>query len=126
MRKLLPSWTRRAWLALFLQGRRRKRVAASVPALPQMPSAPGNLLAEDWGSFIQLSWDDLSGDELGFRVYRKVDGGSYGLWQTLGANVTGVQDSDVIVAHLYSYYVVAFNAVGESAQSNESAVLFGA
>ena len=58
----------------------------------------------------------------GFRVYRKEGSGSYGLWQTLGANVVQVQDSGVIMYETYRYYIVAYNAVGESAQSNEAVV----
>ena len=110
----------RAWVARFLQGRRRKRAAA-----PRVPLAPSNLTALDNSTYVQLSWTDRSADELGFRVYRKEGSGSYGLWQTLGANVVQVQDSGVIIYETYAYYVVAYNAVGESAQSNEAVVTAG-
>ena len=105
---------RRQWLWLWAEGRRRKRAAAR----PAVPIAPGNLVAVDNATYVQLNWNDLSADELGFRVYRKVGGGSYGLWQALGANVVQVQDSGVVTYETYAYYVVAFNAVGESAHSN--------
>ena len=67
----------------------------------------------------------MSGNELGFRLYRKVDAGAYGLYQTLGPNVVSYQDNSVIISHLYTYYVTAFNAVGESVPSNESGVVCG-
>jgi hypothetical protein len=47
------------------------------------------------------------------------------LYQTLGPNVVSYQDNSVIISHLYTYYVTAFNAVGESAPSNESGVVCG-
>ena len=112
---------RRQWLWLWAQGRRRKRAAAA----PRGPLAPSNLTALDYGGYVQLNWTDRSMDELGFRVYRKEGSGSYGLWQTLGANVVQVQDSGVIIYETYAYYVVAYNAVGESAQSNEAVVTAG-
>ena len=84
------------------------------------------MLATDTGTLIELTWTLGSGPITGQRIYRKVDLGSFELWQTVAGNVTLVQDTDVIVEHLYRYYVVAFNAVGDSAQSNQSSVLFGA
>ena len=76
-------------------------------------------------TFIQLGWQDMSSNELGFRLYRKVDTGAYGLYQTLGANVTSYQDNSVVVMHQYFYYVTAYNGIGESTASNEVNVVFG-
>jgi hypothetical protein len=111
------------WLATWAQGRRRKRVAAALPA---GPIAPGNLSLADVATWIELTWQDRSGDEQGFRVYRKVDGGSFALWQSLGPNVTTTQDVSVLTGHNYSYYVTAYNAVGESAPSNTVSETYGA
>ena len=115
----------RRWLAQYLEGRRRRRLAAAIPSGPQPPNPPVNLVGTSSGDHIELSWNDMSTDELGFRVYRKVDPGGYGLLQSLGPGATGAQDYDVVFAQAYRYYVVAFNAVGESAQSNEELVVFG-
>lgn len=77
-------------------------------------------------TWIELTWQDLSGDELGFRVYRKVDAGSFSLWQSLGPNVTTTQDLTVSAGHWYRYYVTAYNAAGESAPSNTVDEVYGA
>lgn len=76
-------------------------------------------------TYIQLDWQDMSGNELGFVVYRKADAGAYGFYQSLAANVVTYQDHSVIIAHVYRYYVTAFNAIGESAPSNEVVVVCG-
>lgn len=113
----------RTWLAFSFQGRRRKRAAAH--AAPTVPTAPGNLSAVDQSVSIRLTWQDRSSDETGFRLYRKVDSGSYGLFQTIGANVTSYVDGDVVEGSVYYYYVTAFNAVGESGGSNVASLSFG-
>jgi hypothetical protein len=114
----------RRWLTLWLEDRRRARAATHVG--PTVPNAPAGLVAVDWGTFIRLDWQDMSNNELGFRLYRKVDAGAYGLYQTLGANVTTYQDNSVVVMHQYYYYVTAYNALGESGPSNEVFLTFGA
>ena len=115
----------RRWLTLWLEDRRRARAANHVSG-PTVPNAPANLSATDEGVDILLTWQDTSSDEFGFRVYRREGANPYGLYQTLGAGVQSYQDSAVIVEHTYRYYVVAFNAVGESAPSNEAIITFGA
>ena len=91
-----------------------------------MPLAPANLNALDTGVLVELTWQDQSGDELGFRVYRNVNTGAFVLWQTLAANVTLVQDTGVGMGTMYTYYVVAYNANGESFPSNTQELTFGA
>lgn len=115
--------TLRRWIALWLEDRRRARATTHVG--PTVPNTPVNLAASDYVTYIMVNWQDMSGNELGFRLYRKVDAGAYGLYQTLGPNVVSYQDNSVIISHLYTYYVTAFNAVGESAPSNESGVVCG-
>lgn len=114
----------RRWIALWLEDRRRARAATHLG--PTVPNAPANLVGTDWGTFIQLTWQDMSNDEFGFHLYRKEDSGTYQLYQILGANVTLYQDSAVIGGHQYRYYVTAFNAQGDSGQSNEVFLVFGA
>jgi len=114
----------RRWLTLWLEERRRARAATHVG--PTVPNAPANLSAVDWGTFIQLDWQDMSDNETGFRLYRRDGAGAYALYQILLANVTTYQDSGVIFEHSYRYYVTAYNAVGESAPSDEVLITFGA
>lgn len=119
MRKLLQSWTRRAWLATWLQDRRRARAGAGAPGAPQ------NLLATDTGSLIRLDWSAGTGTVTGLRVYRQVGLGADELYATLGPSAVTYQDSSVTIAQSYTYTVAAFNAVGESSRSNNSVVVFG-
>jgi len=119
----VPRGVLRAWLALWLQGRRRKR-AATHAVVPGVPNAPQNLVVSNIGAALELDWLDMSADETSFRVYRKVDAGSYGLFQTLAANTTVYVDGAVVSGHTYTYYVTAVNAIGESAHSNEVSTLF--
>jgi hypothetical protein len=76
------------------------------------------MVSPEEGFFI-VNWLDNSSDETGFRVYRKTFSGPYGLWAEFEADTTGFGDYDVEPGVFYTYYVVAFNAGGESARSNE-------
>jgi hypothetical protein len=107
----------RRWESLWLQKRRRRRRAVGQPTVPV---APGNLIADaNGGVLVVLQWDDRSGNEQGFKIYRQADGGGYEHWQTVGVGVTEAQDPSVVSGHVYAYYVTAFNAAGESGPSNE-------
>ena len=117
----LGAWRR--WVAFYLHERREKRLAAATPT---GPLAPANLDALDTGFLVQLTWQDLSSDEQGFRIYRQNNGGGFVVLQTLGANFTSAQDAGVVVGHIYDYYVTAYNASGESAASNVVTLVYGA
>jgi endoglucanase len=113
----------RRWLTLWLEDRRRAR--AATHSGPTVPNSPANLTGTDMVTYIQLNWQDMSSDEIGFRVYRKVDAGAFGLYQTFGPNVVSYQDSAVVISHWYYYFITAYNAVGESAPSNQVSVQAG-
>jgi fibronectin type 3 domain-containing protein len=113
----------RNWVALYLQERREKRAATHV-AVPGVPNAPQSLSVSNIGTALELTWVDMSSDETAFRLYRKVDAGSFGLFQTLAANTTDYVDGAVLSGHLYTYYVTAVNGVGESAASNVVSMTF--
>ena len=84
------------------------------------PTAPSNLIAvSDFGS-IALSWADQSGNETGFRLYRKPFNEAFTLRAQLLANQTSFVDWTAELGVPYTYYVVAYNAAGESAHSNEA------
>lgn len=84
--------------------------ATPVPASPTSPSAINAQTA------INISWTNASEGELGFNVYRKLDGDSnYSLLTTTTS--TSYSDSDTNEGLTYFYYVVSYNENGESSKS---------
>jgi hypothetical protein len=83
-----------------------------------VPNAPTSLHQLRGPCPIRLAWADNSDNEDGFRVYRSVDGGAFAALPDLPANTTTFTDTGSSGGHHYSYYVVAFNADGESSPSN--------
>lgn len=87
------------------------------------PNAPGSL-AITTGDIeydmdqadVPLTWTDNSANETGFRVYRRV--GTIGSFQNISGNLaintTTYLDEGAPIGGSISYYVVAFNANGES------------
>jgi hypothetical protein len=121
------------WPAHFYEYRVAAVLSAGVSAysdiayiqMPSMPNAPGNLGAVyTEADQIQLSWMDLSHNEEGFEIWRKV--GAEGEWNSIGideVNSTGHVDSAVSPVTLYTYKLRAFNEWGNSAFSEEAAVM---
>ena len=95
-------------------------------AIIAAPAAPTALTATaNSGTRIDLAWTDNSGtEEQGFRVERAPDvggaPGAYGLVASVAANVRTYSNTGLQVGTRYWYRVVAYNAVGTSAYSNES------
>ena len=113
----VKSWSAsrrfRGWLATWLQDRRRDRV-------PGVPTAPTSLVAVSNLGNIALSWSDQSDNETGFRLYRKPYNETFTLRAQLFANQTSFVDWAAELGIPYTYYVVAYNGAGESAQSNQA------
>ncbi|MDD8019584.1 MAG: SBBP repeat-containing protein [Acidobacteriota bacterium] len=87
------------------------------------PAAPANLTAEVINERkVNLSWQDKSGGEEGFRLERKAGSGNWGTVATLPANTTAYSDTTVVETTTYTYRVFAFNAGGDSPSSNEVSV----
>jgi|GEM_PF-1832604 len=87
-----------------------------VPAEPeeeptvQLPGSPGGLTSQMLGSTeVELTWEDNSDNEDGFRIYRNGEEIA-----TVGANVTSYTDTGLQPGTSYNYRVVAFNDSGES------------
>ena len=84
--------------------------SAKVPAAPTLPNAVNNKAT------ITLAWTDVSVDETGFKIYRKIDGSSeYTLIST--QTETSYSDSDTSEGTKYFYYIVSYNDNGDSAKS---------
>jgi titin len=95
---------------------------AATVTVPQVPPPPTNLAATAVSSTrIDLSWNDNSSDETGFRIERKT--GSLGAWAeiaTVAPDVRSYQDTGLTAGTTYYYRVRAYNAAGNSAYSNEA------
>jgi hypothetical protein len=93
-----------------------------VPTIPLAPAAPTNLVATAINSTrIDLGWQDISGDELGFRINRSLDGFSFTEIASVGAGVTSFSDINLSPDTTFFYQVLAFNNFGNSAPSNVAA-----
>jgi hypothetical protein len=91
-------------------------VESSSGAVP--PAAPSNLSATAISQAqINLSWTDNSSNESGFKIERW-DGSKWQQIGTVGANVTIYSDTGLTCNTTYYYQVRAYNASGDSANSN--------
>jgi hypothetical protein len=87
------------------------------------PSAPSNLFATSISnSQINLTWVDNSDSEDGFKIERKVAGGTYFEIKTLSANTTSYSDTGLNSNTTYYYRIRAYNSYGNSSYSNEVSV----
>ena len=82
----------------------------SVPDAPTLSLNAGT-------SSLTVNWGDVS-SENGYNLYRSLNGGTYSLLTNLAANSTSFTDNDVSTGNSYSYYLVAYNSTGNSANSN--------
>ena len=85
------------------------------------PAAPSDLTATGISSSqINLSWTDNSSDETGFKIERKIEGGSFLEITTVAANSTSDSDTGLAASSSYTYRVRAYNGNGDSDYSNEA------
>jgi hypothetical protein len=72
-------------------------------------------------SHLTVSWQDMSTNEDGFAIERKLGtAGSYAQITTVASNNTSYQDTGIVSGSQYCYRVKAFNATQSSAYSNEA------
>jgi large repetitive protein len=93
---------------------------ATTLALPAVPSAPANLLANGIASSkINVTWDDVA-NETSYKLYRSANtNGNFILYTTLPANTVSYVDSSLFVNSVFYYKVMAANDGGNSVFSNE-------
>jgi hypothetical protein len=95
--------------------------AVTVTPQPTAPVAPSGLAAQATStSSVHLTWSDNSSDETGFKIYSSRDGSNWTLLGSVGANVTGVDNTGLKKNQTYYYKVLAYNAAGDSTDSNVS------
>ncbi|MFH1401614.1 MAG: fibronectin type III domain-containing protein [Parcubacteria group bacterium] len=92
---------------------------ADATTFDTVPSAPANLTANSVSSSqINLSWQDNSDNETGFKVERSADGTDFSEIAQVGANVTAYSDINLSKSTTYYYRVRAYNDFGNSNYSN--------
>ncbi|MFP4202482.1 MAG: fibronectin type III domain-containing protein, partial [Candidatus Acetothermia bacterium] len=92
-------------------------VSVDTPA--EIPSAPGRLETSAVSpTEIELTWEDNSENEEGFRIYR--NGNKV---ETVGANTTSYVHDDLRAETRYCYRIVAYNETGESDSSNRNCAM---
>jgi len=87
-----------------------------TPGDPTVPDVPTLALSAGVSS-IGLTWNDVS-TETGYKIYRSLNSGSYTLLTSPVANATSYTDNAVSTGNSYSYYIVAYNDLGNSSTSN--------
>jgi tartrate-resistant acid phosphatase type 5 len=81
--------------------------------------APSNLSAVARSDQqIDLTWQDNSTTETGFKLYRSTDNVTFSRIATLDANVTAFINTGRTASTTYYYKVLAFNGTGNTAYSN--------
>jgi hypothetical protein len=96
---------------------------ATTLAAGSSPPAPSNLSATASSSMqINLSWQDNSSNELGFRIERKPgSAGTFSEIATVGVNATSYIDTaGVQPSTTYTYRLRAYNTFGNSPYSSEA------
>jgi hypothetical protein len=95
------------------------RTAAGPP-----PNAPSNLQATPISSSqINLTWQDNSSDETGFKVERKTGSGSYSQIATVGAGVTSYSSVYLSAGTTYYYRVRAYKGTLNSDYCEEASAM---
>lgn len=95
----------------------------TVPAAlaDTVPPAPSALEAAAVSSSeIQLTWEDNSDDETGFKIERRKPGGSYVQIGEVGDDVTSYTCDGLSVNTKYNFRIRAYNGAGDSGYSNEA------
>jgi len=92
--------------------------ASQIVAAATPPAAPSGLTATTNTAQINLSWQDNSNNENGFRIERRVGAGAWAQIGSTASNVTGFVDSVGLSSGvIYEYQIAAFGAGGTSAAS---------
>ncbi|MBK9317106.1 MAG: PQQ-dependent sugar dehydrogenase [Acidobacteria bacterium] len=89
----------------------------------QLPAAPTGLTAAAILRFrVELSWNDNSTNETGFKIERSTNGVSFSQIATVGANVRTYANTGLKQNTRYYYRVRAYNSSGDSGYSNTATV----
>jgi hypothetical protein len=89
------------------------------------PAAPLNCQATFVSDTqIDVTWDDNSYNETGFKIESSVDGGGFSQIDTVGEGVESYSDTSTSADHSYQYQVRATNSAGDSAYCTATATVY--
>lgn len=90
----------------------------------KVPNAPANLKISIVSvGQIDLTWNDSSTNETGFRIERKTDSTEYSEIATTTQDVANFSDKNVQINTTYSYRVYSYNQAGKSNQSSNELII---
>ncbi len=94
--------------------------SATTSTTTTLPAAPSGLsAAAASSSLINLAWTDNSSNESGFKIERSLSASSgFSQIAAVGAGTTSYQNGGLSASTTYYYRVCAYNAAGDSANSN--------
>ena len=94
-------------------------VTVTVRPMPEPPAAPASLKASNvTATSVSLTWQDRSTDETGFVIEYSADNGRTWSRMSVGANTRAYTVTGLTRNTTYRFRVFAFNAAGNSANSN--------
>ena len=96
------------------------QVSATTGSVPEAPSDLTATVTSE--SRIELTWEDNSYNETGFKIERKKSGGSYTRIDTVDEDTTSLTDTGLTADTRYYYRVSAYNSTGDSPYSRETSV----
>src|SRR6266478_5292078 len=107
-------------------GMRLSRIATVLTYSLTVPTAPSSLVATDSSTTqINLAWNDNSSNELGFKIYRKLNNGPFSqVATTVSWNATSYNDTGLTADQTYSYEVIAYNSAGTSTSNISTAITY--
>jgi hypothetical protein len=87
------------------------------------PASPTNLTGTLINNLVRLNWNDISNNESGFKIERKLLNGNFNVIGTVTANTTTYDDNSISTGQTYIYRVYSYNSAGNSASyTNEFSI----
>jgi hypothetical protein len=109
----------RAWVSANFTGSDWLTQAGTV-TVASVPATPTGLSVDGVGTTrVDLAWSDVSADETGFVIERRLlPSGTFSQVASIAADTVSYRDTTVLESRQYEYRVAATNAAGTSGYSN--------